>query len=307
MPTRPARSIRFSSRTPSSTRKRRARSALGQWQADSAYWRRRPEAMRTPSATSRRQSRSNAGWARARGSRTRSMTSRQCTYKPATGPPRDSERSRPSPPIASSAWTAGPSARSSCASRLVLQELGDVDLVVGDLQRRALAIVHHDVATLRTALAVEQAAAGTALVEAGGDDGHADLVAERIVDHGAEDDVRVARRCALDDLGRLVDLEQAEVGAAGDVQQHAGGALDAGLEQRTGDGRLCGLGGAVLAAGRADAHEGRAGVVHDRADVGEVKVDQPGDRDQVGDALDALAEDVVGGAEGLQDGRAALD
>ena len=52
-----------------------------------------------------------------------------------------------------------------------------------------------------------------------------------------------------DDLGRLVDLEQAEVLAAGDVQQDAGRALDRLLEQRRGDRVLGGLGRAVLAAG----------------------------------------------------------
>ena len=57
----------------------------------------------------------------------------------------------------------------------------------------------------------------------------------------------------------------------------------------------------------ADAHEGGAGVVHDRAHVGEVEVDEAGDRDEVGDALDALAQDVVGFAERLEDRRAALD
>ena len=89
--------------------------------------------------------------------------------------------------------------------------------------------------------------------------------------------------------------------AAGDVEQDAGGALDGLLEQRAGDRLLGGLGGAVLAAGLADAHERRAGVGHDRAHVGEVEVDEAGDRDQVGDALDALAQDVVGLAEGLED------
>ena len=53
-----------------------------------------------------------------------------------------------------------------------------------------------------------------------------------VVDDRAEDDVRVRVGGALDDLGRLVDLEQAEVAAAGDVEQDAGGALDGLLEQR---------------------------------------------------------------------------
>src|SRR3954452_11471990 len=64
---------------------------------------------------------------------------------------------------------------------------------------------------------------------------------------------------------------------------------------------------AFLPAARADAHECRAGVVHDRPHVREVEVDEPRDRDQVGDALDALAQHVVGGPEGLEDRGAALD
>src|SRR5450759_4171104 len=59
--------------------------------------------------------------------------------------------------------------------------------------------------------------------------------------------------------------------------------------------------GAVLAAGHADAEERGAGVLHDGAHVGEVEVDQTGDRDEVGDALHAVAEDVVGVLERLDD------
>ena len=58
------------------------------------------------------------------------------------------------------------------------------------------------------------AAAARPAAEAGRDHGHAHLVAHRLVDHGAEDDVRVRVGVTRDDLGRLVDLEQAEVGAA---------------------------------------------------------------------------------------------
>ena len=58
---------------------------------------------------------------------------------------------------------------------------------------------------------------------------------------------------------------------------------------------------------RADAHERRAGVAHDRPHVGEVEVDEAGHGDQVGDALHALAEDVVGHAERVDDRRLLLD
>ena len=77
--------------------------------------------------------------------------------------------------------------------------------------------------------------ADAAVIEAGGDHRHADVVAHSLVDHRAEDDVRVGVGRGVDQLGRLVDLEQPEVTAAGDVEQDAGGALDGLLEQRRGD------------------------------------------------------------------------
>ena len=72
------------------------------------------------------------------------------------------------------------------------------------------------------------------------------------------------------------------------------------FEQGRGDRGLGGVRAAVLAAGRTDSHQRRTRILHDRADVGEVQVDQAGDRDQVGDALNALAQDVVGLAEGVE-------
>ena len=87
-------------------------------------------------------------------------------------------------------------------------------------------------------------------VEAGGDDGDPDLVAHLVVDDRAEDDVGVGVGDAVDDLGRLVDLEQAEVAAAGDAEQDAAGALDGGLEQRAGDGVAGGLERPALARAR---------------------------------------------------------
>src|SRR5215211_3776844 len=210
--------------------------------------------------------------------------------------------------------TADPSGRGGS----VLEERRDVDLVVRDLQRRPLPVVHHGRPAGLRARAVALAglrrerrdvrAGARRAVEAGGDHRDADLVVLLVlVDYRAEDDVRVVRGGRLDDLGGLVDLEQAQIAAAGDVEQDAGGALDRLLEQRARDRGLGGLGRAVLARGRADAHQRRPGVVHDRAHVGEVEIDQARDRDQVGDALDALAQNVVGQAEGVEDARAALD
>src|SRR3954464_10445105 len=80
------------------------------------------------------------------------------------------------------------------------QERGDVDLVVGNLERRTLAIVDTRAPIAGTAadLVARRARARAPVIEAGGDDGHADLLALGLVEHGPEDDVRVGVRCALD-------------------------------------------------------------------------------------------------------------
>ena len=189
------------------------------------------------------------------------------------------------------------------------QEGRDVDLVVADLERADLPVARGLDAATAAATAHLGRTAGEHLeaLESGRDDGDAELVAHRVVDDGAEDDVGALVGGAGDDLGGLVDLEEAHVLAAGDVEEHAGGAVDRRLEERRGDRLLGGLGRAALAGGVADAHQGGTGVGHDRPDVGEVEVDEAGDGDQVGDPLDALAEDVVGLAEGLADRLAALD
>ena len=55
--------------------------------------------------------------------------------------------------------------------------------------------------------------------------------------------------------------------------------------------------GAVRAAGRGSAHDGVSHARHDGFHVGEVAVDDAGNGDDVGDALHALAKNVVGDTE----------
>src|SRR6266700_2436196 len=136
-----------------------------------------------------------------------------------------------------------------------------------------------------------------AAVEPGGDHGDPDLVAQRVVDHGAEDDVGLRVRRVGDQLGRVVDLEQAQVRTAGDGQQHAARPVHALLQQRAGDRVLRRVYGPVVPAGTADAHERAAGPAHHALDVGEVQVDQARRGDQVGDALDTGEQYLVGLAE----------
>ena len=59
------------------------------------------------------------------------------------------------------------------------------------------------------------------LVEAGRDDGDANLTLHRRLVHGAEDDLGVVADGVVDDLVDLVHFAEREVGAARDVHEHA--------------------------------------------------------------------------------------
>ena len=85
-------------------------------------------------------------------------------------------------------------------------------------------------------------------VESGGDDRHAHLITEGVVDDGTEDDVGFGVHGFLHEAGRVVDLEDTEVGAALDREEHSMRAVDGRLEQGRGDGQFGSLDGAVGAA-----------------------------------------------------------
>ena len=186
-----------------------------------------------------------------------------------------------------------------------LQELGNVEVVVAEVEVVVGAaegrLVVFEAERLRARVAGTPAVAlALVAVEAGGDDGDADLVAERVVDDGAEDDVGVRVRGLADDLGRLVDLEQPEVGRARDVEQDPAGTFDARLEQRARDRGPGGVDRPAVARRVADAHQRGAGVAHDHPHVGEVGVDETGRRDEVGDALHALEQHLVAHLERVE-------
>ena len=104
------------------------------------------------------------------------------------------------------------------------------------------------------------AGACTLLGKAGGDDGHAHLVLQLVVERRAEDDVRFGIGCFHDDVGGRLDIVETEIVRACDIDENAGGAVDGRLEQRAGDGSLRGLLGLVAAGGGANAHVGLARV-----------------------------------------------
>ena len=144
--------------------------------------------------------------------------------------------------------------------------------------------------------------------ESGRDDRDADLVLHRRVDDRAEDDVRLVVRRLVHDLRCLVDLVDRQIGAAGEVDEHASRAGDRRVvEQRARDGLLRGVDRAILSAPDTRAHHRHAHARHDRANVGEIQVDEPGDQDEIRDALHRLLQHRVGHAERIAERRAALD
>ena len=136
-------------------------------------------------------------------------------------------------------------------------------------------------------------------VKARSDDGDAHFITQVVVDDGAEDEVDVAVGLLLHHGRGLVHFLQAQIGTAGDGQQHALGAFHCRLEQRRVNGLLGRGHDAVITARGTDTHERGAGIRHDRAHVGEVDVDHARDEDEVRDTLHAVVENLIGGTERL--------
>ena len=135
-------------------------------------------------------------------------------------------------------------------------------------------------------------------LESGGDDRDLHFVFHLFVVHRTEDDVGVFVRCALDDGERLVHLRQLHRTRPGDINKDAARSVDRSrFEQRRCDGRLCGFHRATFPARRRCAHDGITHSRHDGLHVSEVSVDDSRNRDDVGDALHTLAQDVIGNAE----------
>ena len=96
-----------------------------------------------------------------------------------------------------------------------------------------------------------------------------------------------------------LDIVEPHVLAAGDVDEHAVGAVDTGLQQRALDGGFGGVSGLTLTDGGAHAHVGVARVLHDGGHVGKVQVDEAGVFDEVGDADHRLTQHVVRDLKGV--------
>ena len=105
-----------------------------------------------------------------------------------------------------------------------------------------------------------------------------------------------------DEASSSLDILQADIGAGGDVDDHAVCTGNAGFQQRRGDRSLGGVLCLTCALGAAHAHVGVTGILHNGAHVGEVQVDEGGHIDQSRDGLHALTQHIIGGLEGVHQG-----
>ena len=139
--------------------------------------------------------------------------------------------------------------------------------------------------------------------DAGRHHGQPHAAVHAVVEGRAEDDIGLGVDFVADSVGGLVDLEQCQVHAAGDIDQDTARPLHGDLVQkRVVDGRFGRLDGAVFALGLAGAHHGLAHLRHDRANVGEVEIDEAGVDHQVGDPAHPRFKHVVvinGGGQGI--------
>ena len=83
-----------------------------------------------------------------------------------------------------------------------------------------------------------------------------------------------------DEASSGLDILQADIGAGGDVDDHAVCTGNAGLQQRRGDRSLGGVLCLACTLGAAHAHVGVTGILHNGAHIGEVQVDEGGHIDQ---------------------------
>ena len=141
-------------------------------------------------------------------------------------------------------------------------------------------------------------------IESGGDDG--DIISSRIVSSMTAPKMMLASGSTVWRMISAASLTSKSVRSelAGDVEEHAAWRPSM-VTSSSGLVIACWAASTarVSPVARPIGHQRRAAVRHDRLDVGKVQVDQAGHGDQVRDALDALAQHVIGDAEGLLHGR----
>ena len=101
----------------------------------------------------------------------------------------------------------------------------------------------------------------------------------------------------MNEAGSFRDLIKRQIGAADNVEDDAGRALDGRLQKRRVDGETDGVDDAVLALRDADAHVRKSPVLERSAYIRKVEVDERGRDDEIGDAADALLEHFIRNAE----------
>ena len=137
-------------------------------------------------------------------------------------------------------------------------------------------------------------------VDAGGHDRNPQHAFHIDVERGTHNDIRIRVDLVADDVRGLVQFEQGKIITASDVDQNTFCAVQRDfIQQRVGNRLLCRLNSTVSTGRLTGAHHRLAHLVHHRAHVGEVEVDQAGAHHQIGHTLNPLIQNVIGHGEGF--------
>ena len=104
-------------------------------------------------------------------------------------------------------------------------------------------------------------------------------------------------------FGGFVHFKEAHIPATLHIEENALRPLNRDIQKRAVNGFLRGFLCPIFAAGAANCHKRRATVLHNRAHIGKVQIDQTGHCNQFTDALNTLAQHIIGHRKGLTDSR----
>ena len=140
---------------------------------------------------------------------------------------------------------------------------------------------------------------GTRFLHTGSNQSDANHIVQGGIDDRAEGNVRRVIDSAANKFSHLVDLKKRHIFAAADIEEYTLRPANRHVEKTARD---CFLGGtlrAVAPLSLADAHEGGSSFTQHAAHIGEIDVHQPGNVDDLGDTLHALAQHVIRYFEGI--------
>jgi hypothetical protein len=140
---------------------------------------------------------------------------------------------------------------------------------------------------------------GTTLFHAGGYQGYTDGIFQGWINDRTKGYIGRVFNGLPDSFGNLVDFKEGHIVATTNIEEHAAGTTNTHIEKTTGNGFFCRTPGTIAPLPLPDAHQSCSRVMEDTAYISEVHVNHARYIDDLGDALNTLAQYVIGQLKGL--------